>query len=134
MRIPTQALLIAATVATTLAAGHSSTAFADQVPLTADQKREKSRLSDAWNVSATRRTAEVRFGYAEECEAAFAAGEPMPEPDLRITEEIETDEDVLEMTVEEISEQYGLASNAFYESDKAVKDCIRKFRKRNDGS
>ncbi|MFA3919375.1 hypothetical protein [Ruegeria hyattellae] len=128
MRFPTPTLLIAATVATTLAAGQPVLA------LTADEKREKSRLSKAWNVSMARKSAEIRFTFAEKCEAAFVADEPMPEPDLRITEEVEIDDDLIGMTVEEISEQYRLSSDAFDQSDRAVKDCIRKFRKRNDGS
>jgi hypothetical protein len=134
MRFTTPTILIAAIVSTTFSAGQPGIAIADQSPLTADQKREKSRLSEAWNVSITRRTAEVRFAYAEKCEAAFAAGEPMPEPDIRITEEVETDDDLVDMTMELLSEQHRLASDAFYESDRAMKDCIRKFRKRNDGS
>lgn len=128
MRLPTNTLLIAATVATTLAAGQPALA------LTADEKRENSRLSKAWNVSIARKAAQLRFAFAEKCEAAFTAGEPMPEPDLRITEEIEIDDDLTSMTVEEISEQYRFSTDAFDESDRAVKDCIRKFRKRNDGS
>ncbi|MFY2822629.1 hypothetical protein [Ruegeria sp. MALMAid1280] len=128
MRIPTHALLIAAFVATPLAAVQPALA------LTADEKREKSRLSDARRASLTRKAGEVRFAFAEECEAAFAAGEPMPELDVRITEEIEIDDDLMSMSVEEISEQYGLASNAFSEAERAMKDCILKYRKRNDGS
>lgn len=128
MRFPTHTLLIAATVTTSLAAGHPVLA------LTADEKREKSRLSDARRASLTRKAGEVRFAFAEKCEAAFEAGEPMPELDVRITEEIEIDHDLMSMTVEEISEQYGLASNAFSEAERAMKDCILKYRKRNVGS
>ncbi len=128
MRFPTNTLLIAATVATTLAAGQP--AFA----LTAAEKRENFRLGKALEVSRTRRSAEVRFAYAENCEAAFSGDDPMPERDVRITEEVEIDNDLMGMTVEQISEQYGIASDAFYEADRAVNDCIRKFRKRNDGS
>ncbi|MCX8953538.1 hypothetical protein OU790_08835 [Ruegeria sp. NA] len=134
MRFSFQTVLIAATVATTLAAGQTGTVFAEQAPMTADEKREKSRLSKAWNVSMARKSAEVRFTFSEKCEAAFEADEPMPEPDLRVTEEVEIDDDLMGMTVEQISEQYGLSSDAFDEADRAVKDCIRKFRKRNDGS
>ena len=128
MRLPTHTLLIAATVATTLAAGQPAAA------LTADEKREEFRLGKALTVSRTRKRAEVRNAYAERCEAAFDAGEPMPEPDVRITEEIEIDEDLMGMAVEEISKQYGLASDANREARKLMNDCIRKFRKRNDGS
>lgn len=128
MRFTTPTLLIAATVATTLAAGQP--AFA----LTADEKRENFRVGKALEVSHARRSAEVRFAYAEKCEAAFAGNEPMPERDLRITEGVEIDEDLMGMTVEQISDQYAISSDAFYEADRAVKDCILKYRKRNDGS
>lgn len=128
MRFLTNTLLIAATVATTMGAGQPGLA------LTADEKRENYRLSKARGVSLDRRSVQVRLTYAENCEAAFAASEPMPERDLRITEEVGIDEDLMGMTVEEIEEQYWLASDAYYAADRAVKDCIRKFRKRNDGS
>jgi hypothetical protein len=128
MRFPTSTLLIAATIATTLAAGQPSLA------LTADEKREQSRLSKAWNVSIARKAAEVRFAFADKCDAAFAANEPMPKPDVRITEEVEIDEDLMGMTVEEISDEFGLASDAQRASQKSMNDCILKYRKRNDGS
>ena len=128
MRFPTYTNLIAATVATSLAVGQPGQA------LTADEKRENSRLSKAWNVSIKRETAELRFEFAEKCETAFAAGEPMPEPDVRITEEVKIAEDLIDMTVEEISEQYGLASDANRAARKSMNDCILKYRKRNDGS
>ena len=128
MRFPTHTHLIAATVATSLAAGQPALA------LTADEKRENSRLSKAWNVSIARKAAELRFAFAEKCEAALAAGEPMPEPDVRITEDVEISDDLMGMTVEEISEQFGLASDAKRASQKSMNDCILKYRKRNDGS
>ena len=137
MRIPTHTMLITATLAAALAAGQPASAQSQSqssAPLTADEKRENSRLSKAWNVSIDRKSVELRVAYAETCEAAFDADEPMPEPDLRITEEVEIDNDLMNMTMEEISEQFGIVSNAFYVADRAVKDCIRKFRKRNDGS
>ncbi|WP_162946887.1 hypothetical protein, partial [Ruegeria sp. EL01] len=108
MRFPTPTLLVAATVATTLAAGYSGAAFADQPPLTADQKRENTRLSDARRAARTQRRAAVWSAYAEKCEAAFEEGELMPEKDLRITGELVIDDDLLEMTSEAISERYGL--------------------------
>lgn len=128
MRFPTHTLLIAATVAATLAAGQPALA------LTADEKRENFRLGKAKTVSLERRSAEVRFAYANKCEAAFAAGEPMPERDVRVTDAVEIDQDLIGMSLEEISDQFALASDAFYEANRAVNDCIRKFRKRNDGS
>jgi len=128
MRFLTNTLLIAASVAITLAAGQPVLA------LTADEKRENYRLSKARGVSLDRRSVHVRLTYAENCEAAFVAGEPMPERDLRITEEVEIDDDLIDMTIDEISVQFGIASDAYYAADRAVKDCIRKFRKRNDGS
>lgn len=128
MCFPTQTLLIAATVASGLAAGQPALA------LTADEKRENSRLSKAWNVSIARKAAELRFAFAEKCEAALAAGEPMPEPDVRVTEEVEISDDLMGMTVEEISEQFGFASDAQRASQKSMNDCILKYRKRNDGS
>ena len=134
MRFRTPTLFIAATVATTLATGHPGTAFADQAPLTADQKREQSRLFAAKRVARTQRNAEVWSAYAEKCEAAFEAGEPMPEKDLRVTGELVIDDSLLEMTSEEISEQYGLASDAFGASRAAISACERQYRKRNDGS
>lgn len=137
MRTPTLTMLITATLAAALAAGQPASAQSQtqsSVPLTADEKRENSRLSKAWNVSHTRKSVEVRFTYSEKCEAALAAGEPMPEPDLRITEEVEIDNDLINMTIEELSEQFGIASDSFYVADRAVKDCIRKFRKKNGGS
>ena len=128
MRYPTPTLLIAATVVTTMAMGQPALA------LTADEKREKSRLLDAERATLTRKAADVRFAYAEKCEAAFTAVEPMPEKNVRITEPVMIDDDLMEMTSEEISEQYGIAAAAFDESDKAVNDCLRKYKKRNDGS
>lgn len=128
MRFATPTLLIAATVATTLAAGQP--AFA----LTAAEKRENYRLGKAKTVSLERKSAEVRFAYAEICEAAFAAGEPMPERDVRISGEVEIYDDLMGMSVEQISEQLGIAAAAFRASDRAVKDCIMKYRKRNEGS
>lgn len=127
MRNSTHALLIAVFVATSLAAGQP--AFA----LTQEQIEEL-RLLDAKRASRTRKEAAVRFAYAEKCETAFSAGEPMPERDLRLTETVEIDEDLMGMSVEEISAEYGIASDGFYEADRAVNACIRKFRKRNDGS
>ena len=128
MRFPINTLLIAATVATSLAAGQLLSALTD------DEKRENFRLGKAKTVSLERRSAEVRFAYAEKCEAAFAAVEPMPERDVRVTGTVEIDQDLMGMSLEEISEQFALASDAFYEADRAVNGCIRKFRKRNDGS
>lgn len=128
MRIPTTTFLIAATVASTLAAGQPALA------LTAEEKREEFRLGKALTVSRTRKRAEVRNDYAEKCEVAFASGEPMPEPDVHITEEVEIDDDLLGMTVEEISDQYGLASDANREARKMMNECILKFRKRDEGS
>lgn len=59
----------------------------------------------------------------------------MPEKDLRIAKPVEIDDDLLEMTTKEIPEQYGLASAAFTDADRAVNDCIRKYAKKgNDGS
>lgn len=128
MRFPTTTFLIAATVATTLAAGQP--AFA----LTADEKRENFRIGKAREVSRTRRSASVRLAFAEKCEAAFVADEPMPERNFRITEEVTVNEDLMDMTLDEITEQFWIASDAFYEADRAVKVCVHKFRKRNDGS
>ena len=128
MRFTTQSLLIAASVATSLAASQPTLA------LTADEKREKSRLLDARRATLTRKDAELRYAFAEKCEAAFEAGEPMPERDFRITEEVSVDDDLLVMTVEEISEQYGIASNAKRASDRAWKACVLKYRKRDEGS
>lgn len=128
MRITTHTLLAAATVVSSLALAQPA------VALTADEKREKSRLLDARRATVTRKNAEVRFAYAERCEAAFIAGETMPEPDFRFTEEVTIDEDLLGMSVPEISEQYGLASNAKRASDRAWKACVLKYRKRDSGS
>lgn len=128
MRITTHTLLFVATVSTTLAAGQPLFA------LTAEEKRENFRIGKAKTVSLDRKSAEVRFAYAEKCEAAFVAGEPMPERDVRVTEEVDIDDDLMGMSVEEISEQLRLASDAFDESDKAVNDCLRKYKKRNEGS
>ncbi len=128
MRFPTTTFVIAATVATTVATGQPA------VALTADEKREQSRLLDAERTTLFRKKAEVMNAYTDKCEAAFAAGEPMPERDIRITETIVIDDDLLEMTVEEISEQFGLASDATREARNAMNDCMRKFQKRNDGS
>ncbi|WP_170419541.1 hypothetical protein [Ruegeria atlantica] len=128
MRITTHTLLIAATVATTLAVGQPALA------LTADEKREKSRLVAAERATLTRNAADVRLAFAKKCEAAFAADEPMPEKDLRIADPVVIDDDLMGMTSEEISEQFGIAAAAFDESDKAVNDCLRKYGKRNEGS
>lgn len=128
MRFTTQTLLIAATITTSLVASQPALA------LTADEKREKSRLLDARRATLTRKDAEVRYAFAERCEAAFEAGEQMPERDFRITEEVTVDDDLLVMTVEEISEQYGIASNAKRASDRAWKACVLKYRKRDEGS
>ena len=129
MRYPTHTLLIAATVATTLATGQPGLA------LTADEKRENSRLADAKRATITRKMADVRFNYAEECEAAFAAGQPMPKKDVRVTDPEGIDKDLMGMSVEQISEQFGIASEQFRKSDRAVNDCVRKYRKKgNDGS
>lgn len=128
MRFIPHTLLIAATVVTTMAAGQPALA------LTADEKRENSRLSKAWNVSIRRESAELKFKFAEKCETAFAAGEPMPERDLRITEEVEIDDDLIDMTIDEIEEQYWLASDANRAARNSMNDCIRKFKKRKDGS
>lgn len=128
MRFTTPALLIAATLATSLATGQPALA------LTAEEKREQSRMLDAERATLTRKAAEVRFAYAEKCEAAFTAGKPMPEKNVRITDPVVIDDDLMEMTSEEISEQFGLASDAFRESQRSVNDCLRKFKKRNEGS
>ncbi|KIC36090.1 hypothetical protein RA27_22370 [Ruegeria sp. ANG-R] len=128
MRMFTQSLLIAATVTATLAAVEPATA------LTADEKREKYRLASARDVSLKRQAVEVRLAYAAKCEAAYAAGEPMPELDIWFESDREIDTDLVDMTIDEIYEQEDLALDAYAESERAWKACALKFRKRDSGS
>lgn len=127
MRITTHTVLIAATVAIALTTGQPAMALTEE-------QIENMRLLDAKRVARYRQATTVRLAYAETCEAAFAANEPMPEKDVRLKDPIEIGDDLMEMTREEISEQFGLASAAFRESDKAINDCVRKYKKRNEGS
>lgn len=128
MRFTIQALLITATIA-------SSPVVAEPtVALTADEKREKSRLLKAKGVSLKRESAARRFTYAEKCEAAFAKGEPMPEVDFFIKEEIGIDDDLVTLTTEQILEESARASDEKRASEKAWKACVLKFRKRDEGS
>lgn len=103
-------------------------------PMTADEKREQTRLSKAKGVSLRRESAVRRFAYAEKCEAAFEAGEPMPEVDFYIKENIGIDDDLMDMTFDEILEESARASDDEWSSDKAWKACAVKYRKRNSGS
>ena len=129
MRFTTQTVLITATVATTMATGQPALA------LTADEKREQSRLVAAERATLFRKKADVIATYSNKCEAAFAAGDPMPERDIRITDPVGIDEDLMAMSSEEISEQFGIASDATREARRAMNDCIQKYRKKgNDGS
>lgn len=133
MRFTTHTLLIAATVASSLAAGQPALAQSS-VPLTADEKREKSRLTKAKGVSHRREAALRRFAYAEKCEVAFAADDPMPEIDFFFDEQIEIGDDLLAMSMDEILEESAKASDALRASEKAWKACVLEYQKRNDGS
>lgn len=128
MRFSTNTLLIAAIVAGTLAAGQPALA------LTAEEKREQTRLSKAQGVSLRRESAVRRFAYAEKCEAAFEAGEPMPEVDFYIKEDIGIDDDLMGMTFDEILEESARASAEERSSEKAWKACVVKYRKGDGGS
>jgi len=128
MRFTIHAILMAATIAT------SPVVAEPTVALTADEKREKARLLDARRATLTRKDAELRNAFVEKCEAAFEAGEPMPEKSFRITGEVTIDDDLVNMTVEGISEQYGIASDLKRASDKAWKACVLKYRQRDTGS
>ncbi|MEP3332238.1 hypothetical protein [Sedimentitalea sp.] len=144
MRFATHTLLIAVTVAATVATWQPSFALgvpgSDQAPLNAEENEKRKarlkkdgRILSAERASLTRKMAAVRFAYVEKCEAAFVAGEPMPEKDVRTTGPVVIDEDLIEMTLEEISEQFGLASEAFKISRDAVNDCLRKYVKKRKG-
>ncbi len=95
---------------------------------------EDLRLLDAMSVTRTRYSAAAHLAYAKECEAAFVIGEPIPFSDIRSSVD-EIDEDLLEMTSEEILQQSGDAFDLFWDAQQAIRDCELKYRKREqDGS
>lgn len=128
MRIPTLTLLAAATFTALMVASPPATA------MTADEIREKNRVLFAKQISWRRKAAEVGLAYAEKCEAAFAAGDPMPEFDISVTEEVSIDADLADMSYEELQNQSSLASQAKRDSVKAWKTCFFKFRQQDSGS